>query len=290
MNFAIRYLTEYRYDTPVRDNLNALRVRPATTATQRCDEFSLRLEPEARVSRHADYFGTEVLEFGVARPHDHLVIDVRARVVTSAPDELPKATWGDLGAESYRQAAGEFLLLEPAGTERPEIAELVEAARRSSPGASVIAVGELIHERFAYRPGATYVGSTVEDLLDAGAGVCQDFAHLGLILLRHLGIAARYVSGYLWAAPGDDAEEQGSLEVQTHAWIEALLPTGREPVWVGTDPTNDRFAGETHVKVGHGRSYVDVPPIKGVFQGRAGSRLESRVTMTQLDPAAGARP
>ena len=72
MNFQIRYLTEYRYDAPVSDNLNSLRVRPATTSMQRCDEFSIRVDPEARISRHVDYFGTEVLEFGIAKPHDHL--------------------------------------------------------------------------------------------------------------------------------------------------------------------------------------------------------------------------
>jgi transglutaminase-like putative cysteine protease len=288
MNFAVRYLTEYAYDAPVNDNLNALRVRPATTSSQRCDEFSLRLEPEARVSRHADYFGTEVLEFGIAKAHDHLTIDVRARVVTSDPEEPPTLGWHRLGTPAYREAGGEFLL---AVDDRPRhgmIAELVEAARSETPLATVAAVNALIHGRFEYRPGATYVGSTVDDLLEGGAGVCQDFAHLGLILLRRLGIAARYVSGYFWAAPEDGGQD--SLELQTHAWIEALVPGDREPIWLGADPTNDRMAGETHVKIGHGRAYGDVPPIKGVFQGRASSHLTSRVTMSRLDPEAGAKP
>ena len=89
MHFAIRYLTEYRYDAPVTDNLNALRVRPATTSSQRCDEFHTRIDPEARVSRHLDYFGTEVLEFGIPTDHEQLTIDVRARVVTSDPADPP---------------------------------------------------------------------------------------------------------------------------------------------------------------------------------------------------------
>ena len=110
--------------------------------------------------------------------------------------------------------------------------ELVAAVRGDSPlrhraGGST----ELIPDRFEYRPGATYVGSTVQDLLDAGAGVCQDFVHLGLILLRRNGIAARYVSGYLWAAPEEGGDD--SVEVETHAWLEALLPGGArgEPIW-----------------------------------------------------------
>src|ERR1700728_4374136 len=110
MHFSIRYLTEYRYDTPVTDNLNALRVRPATTSSQRCDEFNTRIEPEARASRHLDYFGTEVLEFGIPTSHERLTIDVRARVVTSGPVDPPLGAWHDLHEPSYLDAAGEFAL------------------------------------------------------------------------------------------------------------------------------------------------------------------------------------
>jgi transglutaminase-like putative cysteine protease len=114
--------------------------------------------------------------------------------------------------------------------------------------------------------------------------------HLSLILLRRQGIAARYVSGYLWAAPEDGGAD--SLEVDTHAWLEALLPgtDGRgEPIWVGADPTNRRLADETHVKIGHGRFYADVPPVKGVYMGGATSELEATVTISRLDPQTSAR-
>lgn len=289
MNFSIRYLTEYRYDAPVTDNLNSLRVRPATTSLQRTDEFSIRTDPDARVSRYVDYFGTEVLEFGIAKPHDHLVIDVRARVVTSDQPDAHGEGWDALGTSEYCEAAGEFLL--PAGNEPEDttmldyLDQFIEAP---TPLGSVEALVEMIPNRFEYNPHTTYVGSTVEDLFEAGGGVCQDFVHLGLILLRRRGIAARYVSGYLWAAP--EGQGQESLEVDTHAWIEALLPGEREPRWVGADPTNRRLAGETHVKIGHGRLYADVPPIKGVYAGAAGSHLEASVTMSLLDPATSARP
>jgi transglutaminase-like putative cysteine protease len=289
MNFSIRYLTEYRYAAPVTDNLNVLRVRPATTSTQRCDEFLVRIDPEARLQRHVDYFGTEVIEFGIAKPHDHMSILVRARVVTAPAPEPPDADWDQLETAAYEQAGGEFLL--PAGDEPPNGAldALVDAIRDDAPLATVERMCELIPDRFEYRQGATYVGSTVQHLLDVGAGVCQDFVHLGLILLRRNGIAARYVSGYLWAAPEEEGDD--SVEVDTHAWIEALLPAGSrgEPVWVGADPTNRRLSGETHVKIGHGRVYADVPPIKGVFRGAAAGELEARVTMTRIDREAGAR-
>ena len=290
MNLALQYLTEYRYSSPVTDNLNALRVRPATTSTQRCDEFHVRLDPEARLHRHVDYFGTEVLEFGVVRPHDHLTIDVRARVKTSAPPEPPDPPWEALGTGAYLEAAGEFLL--PTGDEPAagRLDALHAIARASGPLATLRWLCELIPDRFEYRPGATYVGSTIDDLLDAGAGVCQDFVHIALVLLREQGVAARYVSGYLWAAPEDGGAD--SVEVQTHAWLEALLPgTGDrgEPAWVAADPTNRRLAGEGHVKIGHGRRYADVPPIKGVYRGGSAGELEASVRMTRLDPAASAR-
>jgi len=293
VHFAIRYLTEYRYDAPVSDNLNALRVRPATTSSQRCDEFHTRIEPEARVSRHIDYFGTEVLEFGIPTAHEQLTIDVRTRVVTSQPARPQSGPWESLTSPSYLDAAGEFGL---PWQDQPAVAglqELQAALVTASPLESVQRLCELIPERFEYRPGATYVGSSVADLLELGAGVCQDFVHLGLILLRRIGIAARYVSGYLWAAPQDGGSD--SLEVDTHAWLEALLPADPsesprgEPMWVGADPTNRTLAGDTHVKIGHGRFYADVPPVKGLYLGGATSDLLAAVTMSRLDPQAGAK-
>ena len=290
MHFAIRYLTEYHYDAPVTDNLNSLRVRPATTSTQRCDEFHTRIEPEARVSRHLDYFGTEVIEFGIPASHDQLTIDMRARVVTSEPPEPPEGSWESLRSAAYLDAAGEFAL---PWQDQPAIEDLEEIDAEldgQTPLQTLRTLCEAVPNRFEYRPGATYVGSTVRDLLAAGAGVCQDFVHLSLVLLRRRGIAARYVSGYLWAAPQDHGTD--SLEVDTHAWLEALLPgsDGKgEPVWVSADPTNRRLAGETHVKIGHGRFYSDVPPVKGLYMGGASSQLDAAVRMSRLDPQASAR-
>ena len=292
MNFAIRFLTEYAYDAEVVDNLNALRVKPQGGERQRCDDFAVRLTPEVRLHRHSDYFGTEVVEFEVSRPHTQLTIDVRARVSTRAPGTPPDSGWDALGDEAYQEAGGEFLLHTDDAPEDPVLQRLVESSRAASPLQTLLAVSELVPDSFEYRQGATFVDSTIADLLQAGAGVCQDFVHLGLCLLRHHGIAARYVSGYLFAAGSDDARE--SVEVDTHAWLEALLPLDGpgDPVWVGVDPTNRGLAGETHVKIGHGRHYADVPPIKGVYRGAASAELTASVTMTRLartDPASIAR-
>jgi transglutaminase-like putative cysteine protease len=281
MRFAIHYLTEYRYDEPVSDNLNVLRVTPATTTTQEPEDFRVQVDPEARLHRHSDYFGTQVVEFGVTRPHDHLTIDVRARVATSDPPELLGGGWAALDDPGYRAVAAEYLLPAPVEARwHGALAELEAAIRGETPADTLLALCEVVPDRFEYRAGVTYVGSTVEDLLEGGAGVCQDFAHLSLSLLRDLGIGARYVSGYFYAPSADGA----SAEVQTHAWVEALLPDGgAEPRWAGADPTNRRLAGAEHVKIGHGRRYADIPPVKGVFRGTSGSEMESSVRMTRAD-------
>jgi transglutaminase-like putative cysteine protease len=285
MHFAIRYLTEYRYREPVTDNLNSLRVKPATTPVQRVDDFGVRVEPETRLHQHSDYYGTTVIEFGISRPHEQLSIDVRARVVTSPPPAPPETGWEPVETPEYVTQAGEYRLAFGREPDSVTVDELVGLSRAATPVATLMAVAELIPERFEYRPGVTYVGSTVDDLLAAGAGVCQDFAHLALVLLRRHGLGARYVSGYLFAPPAGETAD--SAEVDTHAWVEALIPApdGGEPVWVAADPTNRQLAGEDHVKIGHGRHYTDVPPIKGVFRGGAAAELEASVRMTRTDAA-----
>ena len=286
MKFAIRYLTEYRYEQPVVDNLNALRVKPATASRQRCDEFVVRVDPEARLHRHDDYFGTEVIEFGVTGPHEALTIDVRARVVTSQAPEPPEASWSALDDPSYRDLAAEYLQQVEPMPASGIVAELMKTTRARTPLATLRVLSELIPDHFEYRQGVTYVGSSVADLIEAGAGVCQDFVHLGLMLLRGHGIAARYVSGYLYATGGAGGSD--SVEVDTHAYIEALLPPAGgsgAPIWVGADPTNRGLTGEEHVKIGHGRSYADVPPVKGVYRGTVSAKLDASVKMTRLDPA-----
>ena len=284
MKFALRYETEYRYSEPVFDQHNSLRVKPATGPLQRVRNFRLTVDPTARTRSYVDYFGTEVIDFNVPGEHDRLAITAEGEVATEPPPEPPKGAWERARGEEYTTAGGDFLLR--TGDEPPNgtLDSLIEDVRAASPRETLEAVCQVIPERFEYRPGVTFVGSTVDDLLEGGAGVCQDFVHLALILLRRHGIAARYVSGYLFAAPEDGGTD--SVEVDTHAWIEALLPDADRsaPAWVGADPTNRKLAGETHVKIGHGRFYGDVPPIKGVYRGAGGEAdHDVSVRMTRLD-------
>ncbi len=281
MNFDIRYHTEYRYAGAVTDNMNTVRVTPAATSTQRLRHFSLTVTPEVRVFSREDYFGTVVHEFEVARPHETLTIDVTAGVDVAVPQPPPEVSWEALAEPSYLQAGAEFLIPHPAARPHPTLARIIEQARSATPLATADRITNVIPEEFEYRKGVTYVGSTVADLLDAGAGVCQDFVHLALGLLRELGIASRYCSGYLFVENDDGAQ---SVEVETHAWLEILLPiSAADGVWVALDPTNRGLVGDRHVKIGHGRWYSDVPPVRGIFRGPAGGELTADVVMTQLD-------
>jgi len=281
LKLSVRHLTTYDYDGDVVDNLNAVRLKPAVGPEQRCEDFAVRLAPGARVHRHADYFGTEVLEFGVHQPHRRLEIEAEARVQTSPPPPPPQGDWSATTAAAYREQGAEYLLRTDRTPPHRALDELAAGAEDSSPLAFVQSLITAIPDRFEYRRGVTYVGSTVAELLEGGAGVCQDFVHLALVVLRGRGLPARYVSGYLFAA--DDGGE-ASVEVDTHAWLEVLLPrAGGPPAWVGADPTNRHLTAERHVKIGHGRHYADVPPVKGIYRGEADARLTVRVTITRED-------
>jgi transglutaminase-like putative cysteine protease len=283
MRFEIEYRAEYSYSEPVRDNLNALRVRPASTLLQEVTAFELRVDPDTRLRTHRDYFGTEVVEFDITDQHERLTIEALASVETQAAPDPSAGSWADVTSDAYRLEGGEYLLqselFPPNG-----LGDLVEATRRETPLETVLAVSEIIPDRFEYQAGATFVGSTVADLLEGGAGVCQDFVHLGLMLLRWHGIASRYVSGYLFAVPKRGGRD--SVEVQTHAWLQAMVAVGegsKGPQWVGIDPTNRGYDGETHVKIGHGRQYQDVPPIRGVYRGAPSTSVDARVRMHRLN-------
>jgi transglutaminase-like putative cysteine protease len=158
-----------------------------------------------------------------------------------------------------------------------------EAGQRSEMADDVVGVVLALHRwigsSFTYSPGATYVGVDVDEVMRRREGVCQDFAHLSIAMCRSLGVPARYVSGYLFAANESSLEDglmPDVVEVQTHAWLEVAIP---DVGWWGLDPTNRQEVGPRHVKIGHGRDYGDVPPVRGVFLGPSDHHLEVTVTI-----------
>jgi transglutaminase-like putative cysteine protease len=266
----IEHRTSYRYEREVRNSKNEVRMTPTATPWQTIPSAELIVDPTPsyRVA-YLDYFGTTVESFDVMAPHDHL------DVVASAVVQLSRAP-----SERFPQAdvarAVEYLPPSPMIAWNGDVAALAETLRRGSPADSVRATTEWMRSAMTYEPGSTEVGTSVVDVLAARQGVCQDYAHLCCAILRLLDIPARYVSGYFAPRPLEPGE---SVEAESHAWVEALLPdTG----WFPIDPTNDVEPAERHVKVGHGRDYTDVVPFQGVHAGEADQTLEVGVTITRL--------
>lgn len=285
MRFDIRNRTVFTYTGPVVESQNELRACPITDDCQRLLDYRVTVQPGARVFSHVDYWGTRVDSFGIRRPHTSMEVIAEASVETR-PRPLPTAAprFEALERPDFVEAHIEYLQSD----RHTDAGEGVRAAAQRQyelAGPDVVGVVLSIH-RFVgtsllYMPGATEVGTPVEDVLAAGAGVCQDYAHLSVAMCRCLGIPARYVSGYLFTdddAVGDDTDAV-AVTVQTHAWFEAAIPGWG---WLALDPTNGQLVGERHVSIGHGRSYDDVQPQRGVFLGPADSAVLPAVEIRRV--------
>ena len=298
MRLDIRYATRFDYQALVVESQNELRACPASDDRQQLVHYDVTTTPSSRVSSYLDYWGTRVDTFGVRGPHQLLEVVASATVETLAvtPPE-PGVARAALRDRTYRDRHQELLQRSPHADWGPSVAA---AARRHADGApdDVLAMVLAVHEgaaELAYAPGETYVGVSVDEVLEAGGGVCQDFAHLAVAMYRSLGVPARYVSGYFYTrddATGQDVEtdgEQGAeVEVETHAWVEVALPlagadgVGAGSVWLALDPTNRQPVGERHVTIGRGRDYDDVAPFRGVFSGPPAHDLTVSVRMRRL--------
>jgi transglutaminase-like putative cysteine protease len=288
MRFDIRYRTVFTYTEPVSESQNELRACPVTDDCQRLLDYRVLVHPHARVFSYRDHWATRVDSFGLRRAHAAMEVVADASVETR-PRPLPTAAprLAALSDPAFVDAHIEYLSPSP----HAEPGEAVRAAAHRQldlAGPDVVGVVLAIHRfvgsHLTYAPGSTHVGIGVEDVLAGGRGVCQDFAHLAVAMCRSVGIPARYVSGYLFTdddSTGSDPDG-GTVVVQTHAWFEAAVPGWG---WLALDPTNGQLVGERHVKIGHGRSYDDVQPQRGVFLGPASSHVRPAVEIRRIDGA-----
>jgi transglutaminase-like putative cysteine protease len=282
VRYRIRHRTGYGYPTPVFESFNEVRLQPLVCATQSVLDFDLRIEPPATVIAFRDYYGNSVHDFGVAYLHDRLVIEATSDVVTHAradepllgevhtqPDASPSifAVAGDAALQddfAEFLGASAYIVL---GAESNAMAQELLADEPSSSALRFLDLAaEVVRRRLDYRVGTTTVHSSVAEVLAGGAGVCQDFAHVLISICRHVGLPARYVSGYLGGVPDAAA---------SHAWIEAYVPPYG---WVGVDATLGTHCTGQHVKIGVGRDYADVTVLRGTYQGGSRADLDVRVT------------
>ena len=274
LTFAVKHRTTLRYSEAVSLSYNEVRLRPRDRDSQRTLAFSLVTTPGAVPRSRVDYFGNYVHRVDVAVPHRvlELLVDVVVENVEPRKRRLTNWAAGALAEDSRL----EFALPSPR-------VPLEDSTRRlwwewngeDRSFDAVLATAQRIRTEFSYVRGATTVESSIEDLLAGGAGVCQDFTHLFLALLRGAGWPARYVSGYLGPL-GDEAVFEG----QSHAWVEVCGSDGR---WVGLDPTQGQYAGAEHLRLAVGRDYGDVAPHHGLFYGTArGASPEVSVHITKM--------
>ena len=274
---AIRHRTSYRYAGEVRSSYNEARVTPLTTDRQLVIEASVEVEPAVPIFRYWDYWGTMVAAFDVHHPHTSLTVTGTSVVETSPPEVRTELGWDDIRSPSVADGFAEFLAPTPYVPLLPEITEPAAqlAAGATDPTRACEAAVEWVHRSLGYRKGATTVSTTAVEALRIGSGVCQDFAHLTLGLVRAMGIPARYASGYTF--PSATTEVGHDQAGQSHAWVDVW--TGD---WHPLDPTHDVPVGERHVLVARGRDYADVPPLKGIYRGAPAEDLEVSVELTRL--------
>lgn len=283
MRLDIRYRMHFRYSQPVRESQNEVRVRPRDDETQRVLLSRLSTKPSTQVFSAFDYWGTAVDYVGIRTLHKALELIAETSVETSAhPVQVPDAPVDGLSDLDFRAAHFEFL--EPTEHVRWQTGDgVAERAAAAAEGAASVrellaALEAEVRAALRYESDSTDIGVSLAELLTGGAGVCQDFAHLAIGMLRSVGVPARYVSGYLFATDETAAGEETAdvVSVQTHAWIEAAVPGAG---WQALDPTNGGEVGERHVVIGCGRDYSDVPPVRGAFMGGASADVDAEVVI-----------
>ncbi|MCY4257170.1 MAG: transglutaminase family protein [bacterium] len=286
MKLDICYRTIFRFDSPVRESQNEMRACPVTNQRQQLLSYRISLEPSARTLSFTDYWGTRVDQFGVTDSHQSLQVTAEASVETQDP--IPLTANPPLEAllePQFRDSHEEYLHPTPHTNYDSALAQEAQtlASDAKDVRSTVEAVWEFAGSRLSYQPNSTKIGDCITEIAAKKAGVCQDFAHLGVALCRSLGIPARYVSGYLFSSNDRTGSVSGDfVRVQTHAWFEAAIPGAG---WLPLDPTNQLTVGHQHVKIGHGRDYDDVPPLRGVYSGPATPEVEASVEIRRMDPA-----
>jgi transglutaminase-like putative cysteine protease len=273
---AIRHTTTSRYAGEVFASFNEARLTPLRGSGQALIESHVWVEPSAVLHSYRDYWGTTVHAFDVQRPHTELDV-VGSSIVESHVHARSVATsWSEID-DATRDSFYEFLAPTRATTADMSLEQLAAELRRTACGPvdAVRAALECVRERVSYERGVTTVSTSAAEAWRRGIGVCQDFAHVTLALLRAMGVPARYVSGYVHPEP--DAPIGETMVGESHAWVEAWLGD-----WTPFDPTLSVAVGERHVIVARARDYADVAPMRGIYTGAAVAGQDVEVEVTRL--------
>ena len=296
--YAIVHDTIYKYDQPVSLSRQIVHMAPRALPWQKCRSHELTMEPTPEIlSEMLDAFGNPITSFFLEAEHDELKVsskmwvDVEARAYPADEDTPP---WEEVRSRLMYKAgrpphpadleAMRYLFESTRVRNKRELAAWTLAC--FPPGCPILvgvrALMLRIHTELSFDPKATTVSTPVMQVFELKRGVCQDFAHLMLSCLRSIGLAARYVSGYLLTHPPKGRERLVGADA-SHAWISVYVPDAASGVWVDADPTNALFPQLEHVTVGWGRDYDDVIPLRGVLLGGGEHELDIAVTVAPAE-------
>jgi transglutaminase-like putative cysteine protease len=271
------HTTGYAYRSPVTASYNEARLTPRSNTRQNVVLNRVETIPATRSYRYIDYWGTAVTAFDLHAPHTELTVTSSSVVETERPEPpTAKTSWEELQSAAVIDRFDEVLRPTAYTPNSKRVAAVGKRITKNhDPSEAVVAAARWARSELDYLPGTTGVHSSGLDALEKGKGVCQDFAHLTLILLRSMGIPGRYVSGYLH--PKADAAIGKTVPGRSHAWIQAWVGG-----WLYYDPTNDTEITEQYISVGVGRDYADVSPLKGIYSGLGATDLDVEVEITRL--------
>ena len=280
MHYTVRHVTRFTYDAPITESVMEARMQPRSEGAQHCLHFGLSTTPASRVMMHQDHDGNIVHHFNIPARHSRLTVTAEALIECAPHAELPanldETAWDRLDRLTASGEYWDFLNPSEFAQLTPLLGELaleIGLERGADPLGTVRRLTADMYNRFEYSQKSTHVDSPIDDALRSRRGVCQDFAHVMIALVRRLGVPCRYVSGYLFR---QENSADRSTDGATHAWVEALLP---ELGWTGFDPTNNLVASDRHIRVAIGRDYADVPPTRGVYKGVSAVRSELAVAV-----------
>lgn len=275
--FHITHTTSYLYQEPINDSANQIMLYPIEDQHQEVIEHQLKITDNPLIETYKDYYDNTVGSFTNPGVHSALVIDSQLTVITypqTSPEDFTpqKQQWDELQKLRYQLPYINFLLPQQFKS-LPEVLQIAqqENHREQTPLQLAKALSNFIYHHFEYKAGVTTVETTLDEIWELKSGVCQDFAHLLLVMLRLVNIPARYVSGYI--CPNKNGMRG---EGATHAWVEAYIPFFG---WLGLDPTNNIVVENKHVRLAVGRNFSDCSPVKGTYKGNARHYLEVKVTV-----------
>ena len=272
---AVVHETSYDYESEVVASFNEVRMTPSSGAGQLLVHHRTTVQPYVSLYSYRDYWGTTVEAFDLHTPHARLSVTSDNVVESwSAPRRDESPSWSVWKTSQVGDQFVEFLRhtnLAPALAGTDDL--LTDLRSAATPLVATEGCVDLVRQVMTYTPGATHVHTRADEAWTSRRGVCQDYSHITISLLRSLGIPARYVSGYHYTGSGEIDEP---VIVESHAWLEAWVGD-----WIAFDPTNGDDVGERYVTVAVGRDYSDVSPMRGIFSGGASRAIDVKVTMTR---------